>query len=102
MDVNIGSFLSFRIAHTHPCYVTLGSVNFLDNRRDDKFDFWIGLNTVNHDFGGAKFLAAVNEVDFACVAGQKVGLFHCGIAAADNGNSLPPEEIAVAGRAGGK
>src|SRR5580704_15317310 len=102
MDIKFGSFLSFRIPHTHSGNVTLGSVNFFDNRRDNEFDFWVGFNAINHDLGGAKFLAPMDQVDLACVTGQKVGLFHRGVASADNGNGLFAEEIPVARRASGK
>src|ERR1700730_9495788 len=99
---NFRTFFSFRIAHAHAGNVTVRSVNFLNNRRDDKFDLRVGSNAINHDFRGTKFFAPVDEVDLAGVARQKIGLFHRGIAPADNRDSLRAKEVAVTGRAGRK
>ncbi len=66
-----------------------------------KLNFFVGACAVHHDFRGAKFLAAVQQVDFAGKFGKKIRLFHGRIAAADHGNFLAAEEISVARRARG-
>ena len=74
--------------------------DFLDDGRGDEFNFLVGARAVNHDSAGAKIIAAVDQVDFAGVAAEEVGLFHGGIAAADDGNGLAAEKETVAGGAG--
>src|SRR4029077_11497353 len=101
IEGKLSRFLCFQIAHPHAINMTVRSVNFLDNRRDDKFDLRIGLDPVNHDLGGAKLFAPMDKVDLAGVARQEVSLFHGGITATYYGNGLFAEEIAIAGRACG-
>lgn len=74
--------------------------NFGDRGVEDKLDFFVFLGALEHDFGGAEFLAAVDEVDLAGVLGEVGGLFHGGIAATDDRDDLVLEEEAVAGGAG--
>src|SRR6476646_2421773 len=101
VDCKFAEFFGLQVAHAGAFHVAFESENLLDRKRRNKFHFLIGLGAINHDFGGAKFVATVDEVHLACVACEKVGLFHRGIAAAYHGNSFAAEEIAVASRAGG-
>src|SRR4029077_10859169 len=99
---NLEHLLGLLIAQIHALNVTLRSENFLHGERSDEFNFVVGPGAVNHDFGGAKIVPAVNQMDFAGISRKKVGLFHGGIAAADYGDGLAAEKIAIASRAGGK
>src|SRR4029077_17839968 len=99
---NLEHFLGLLIAQIHAPPVTLGSENLLHGERSDEFHFFVGPGAINHDFGGAKIIPAVNQMDFAGVARKKVGFFHGGIATADYSDGLAAEKIAVASRAGGK
>jgi hypothetical protein len=56
--------------------VTFGTMNVFHGKRRKKLDLWIGPCAVNHNFGGAKFVATVDEINLACVARQEIGLFH--------------------------
>src|SRR6202795_1927151 len=60
VEGNFRTFLSFRIAHAHAGDVTVRSVNFLNNRGDDKFDLRVGSNAINHDLRGTKFFTPVD------------------------------------------
>src|SRR5712692_4415592 len=101
VEHDFARFSGLRVAQPHTFHETFGGEDFLDYGRRDELDFLVGLGAINHDLGGAEFLAAVDEIDLAGVARKKVGLFHRGIAAAHHGDRLASEEIAVAGGAGG-
>ena len=68
----------------------------------DRFDFFVSERAVRHDFGGAQFVAAVDEVDFGSELGEEGGFFTSGVAAADDGDGDVAVEGTVAGRAGGE
>ncbi len=78
-----------------------GIQNFFDDGRGDDADFVVGADAILHDFRGAEFIAAMNQVDAAGEFCEEVGLLHGGIAAADNGNLFAAKEKTVAGGAGG-
>src|SRR6267143_2580740 len=101
IERNLMCFLVLLIAQTHALDVTFGSMNILHGERCDEFNFLVRPRAVDHDLGSAKIIPAVNQMDLAGVARQKVGLFHGGIAAADYGDGLAAKKIAVASRAGG-
>ncbi len=65
-----------------------------------KLDLGIVVGAVEHDLGGAEIVAAVDQRDFTAEAGEEVGLFHGGIAAAHHHDLLVAVEEAVAGGAG--
>ena len=54
---------------------------------------------IQHDLGGAELFAAMHDGDFAAEAGEEIGLFHGGIAAADDDDLFAAIEEAVAGGA---
>src|SRR5229473_1523559 len=101
IERNLMCFLVLLIAKTHALDVAFGSENLLQGERSDEFNFLVRPGTVDHDLGSAKIIPAVNQMDLAGVTRQKVGLFHGGITAANHGDGLAAEEIAVAGRTGG-
>src|SRR5258705_264867 len=76
--------------------VALGGEVFLHGERSREFIFPVGPGAVNDDFGTAELIPPVNQIDLAGVAGKKIGFFHCGIPAADHGDGLAAEKIAVA------
>ena len=67
----------------------------------DGLDFLVGENAVGHDLGSAEFIATVDEVNFAGEAGEKVGFFGCGIAAANDDDGHVAVEGSIAGGASG-
>src|SRR5271170_3626522 len=75
VNCDFASFFRLQVAKTSAFDVPFRRKNFFDDERSDEFDFRIGPGAVNHDFGGAKFVAAVSQVDLVCVARQKVSLF---------------------------
>src|SRR5271155_355724 len=101
VDGDFADLLGLKVAQAGAFDVAIGGKNLLDGERRDEFDFLVGPGAINHDFGGAEFVAAVDEVGLASVASQKVGFFHRGIAAANDGDGFLTEKIAVAGCAGG-
>src|SRR6266478_4417247 len=101
VERNLARFLGLLIAQTHAFHVALWSEYLLHGERSDEFDFLVGLGAIDHDFGGTEIIPAVNQVDLAGVPRKKIGLFHGGITAANHGDGLAAEEIAVAGRTGG-
>jgi hypothetical protein len=60
----------------------------------------MGHGAVEHDLRGAELSGAVDEGDLGGEAGEEEGLFHGGVAAADDGDLLAGGEEAVAGGAG--
>src|SRR5580658_2345270 len=97
---DFASFFRLQVAQARAFDVAFGRENLFDDERSNEFDFWIRSGTVNHDFGSAKIIAPVDEIDLAGVASQKVGLFHRGVASANDSDGFLAEEIAVARRAG--
>ena len=77
----------------------VSAVDVLDARVHDELNFLVGRGAVDHCGRGAKVLATVNEVNPVGEAGEKGGLLHSGVAAADHCHGFLPEEGAVAGRA---
>ncbi len=75
-------------------------VNLFDYRAGEELDFGIMPRAIQHDFGGAKLIAAMHYGDLGAEARQEVGLFHLGVAAADHHDLLATIEKAVAGGAG--
>src|ERR1700733_4787472 len=70
--------------------------NIIDDGVGEKRDLWIRLGSIEHDFRGAKCVAAMDERHLAGEARQKRGFFHGGIAAADDRDFLAREKEAVA------
>ena len=56
----------------------------------------MGDGALKHDFGGAESFAAVQQRDFGGEAGEEKRFFHCGVAAAHDGNVFASEEEPVA------
>ena len=76
-------------------------VDFLDHVRREKLNFLVGVRAIQHDLGGAKFVAAMQQRDFARKSREERGFLHGGVAAADHHDFLAAEKEAVAGGAGG-
>ena len=76
-------------------------VDFFDRIRRHECDFLVGAGAIEHDFGSAKFVAAVDERDMLRKLRQKRGFFHCRVAAADDEDVAVAKEKTVAGGAGG-
>ena len=76
-------------------------MDFLDDVRREKLNFLVGVGAIQHDFGGAKFVAAMQQRDLARKFGEEGGFLHGGIAAADHHDFLAAKKEAVAGGAGG-
>src|SRR4051794_15610205 len=64
-----------------------------------EFDLIVLLGTIEHDLGGTKGFAAVNDRDLRGKAREKKGFFHGRVAAADDGDLFAGEEKTVAGGA---
>ena len=75
-------------------------VNLFHHGIGEELDLGIMPRAIQHDFGGAELVAAVDQRDFAAEAGEEIGLFHGGIAAAHHHDLLAAVEEAVAGGAG--
>src|SRR5712675_3574985 len=71
--------------------------NFVHNRGRHKLNLLIGPRAIEHDLGGSKLRATVNEVNLAGVAGQEDSLLHSRIPSADDCDGFSAEEITVAG-----
>ena len=66
-----------------------------------ELDLRIVHRPVLHDLGSAQGVPAVDHVDLGGELREESRLFHGGVAAADHGDLLAPEEEPIAGRAGG-
>ncbi len=66
-----------------------------------KSNLRIRARSIEHDFGGAKIVSAVNDRDALRKLRQEGGFFHRRVAAADDENLAIAEKISVAGSAGG-
>ena len=75
--------------------------DFFDDGVGAELDLGVLFGAVVHDGRGAEFISAVDQGDFGGEAGEEEGLFHGGVAAADDGDFLAGGEEAVAGGAGG-
>src|SRR5580692_1217102 len=71
-----------------------------DHGVPQELDLGVGLGPLLHDLGGPEVLATVHEGDLLGEAGEEVGLLEGGVAAADDGDVVSPEEEAVTGGAG--
>ena len=89
LEPNSGNFSFFRVQ------------DFLHDGIPDEFDFLVSEQPVLHNFGGAQLLAAVDNVDLGGVTGQEQSVFRRGVAPADHHDFPPPEEVPIAGGAGG-
>ena len=69
-------------------YVLDGVVNVLDHGVREQIDFGILARPVQHDFRGAKLLAAVHQRYSLAKAREEVRFLHGGIAAADHHDLL--------------
>ena len=67
----------------------------------EEFDLRVGAGAVLHGLGCPQLVAAVDQVDLVGEPGEEGGLLHGGVAAADDGDDLLPEEESVTGRAPG-
>src|SRR5690606_11095919 len=62
----------------------------------DELDLVVREGALLHDLRRAEGVLAVDHVDLGSEAGEERGLFHGGVAAADDSDRLLPEEEAVA------
>src|ERR1700738_545384 len=101
-NLDVAGFVGFGVADADTFYefVSVGE-NLFDMRGGNELDFFVGARAVNHDFRSTKFIAAVNQINAAGVAGQEIGFFHGGIPATDHGDRIATMKITIAGGAGG-
>src|SRR5580704_15322427 len=100
--VQFAGCVSIRIAKSHFLHgLAIHVVNFFDYVRREKLDFFVGTRSVQHDFGGAEFVAAMNQRHLLRKFREEGGFLHSGVSAADYDDVFPAKEEAVAGGAGG-
>src|SRR5690606_30737930 len=87
-------------AQTHARGLELAE-DLLDLAVPDELDLVVRERALLHDLRGAQAVLAVDDIDLRREARQEGGLFHGGVASADDGDRLLAEEEAVAGRAPG-
>ena len=90
------------VAQQHPAHrkLALGLQNFGDGGVDHEVDLVVVLCALEHDFGGAKLGAAVDDGDLGGEFRQVGPFLHGRVAAADDDELLVAKEKAVAGGAG--
>src|SRR3984893_9385903 len=101
MNRNVELFAGVGIADANAFHTRLIGQNFFYHRRRHKLYFFIAARAVNHDFGGAKFVAPVNQIHARGIAREEAGLFHGGVAAANHRDGLVAKKETVTGGAGG-
>src|SRR5947209_19701856 len=72
-------------------------VDVLHHRVGKELDFLVLACAVQHDFGGAEVVAAMNECDLTGETCQKKSFFHGRVAAADHRDWLVTEKEAAQG-----
>ena len=75
------------------------AVEALDRGVPGEVDLGVRLGAVDHDLGGAQFVAAVDDRHLVGEASEERRLLHGRVAAANNHHVLAPEEESVARRA---
>jgi hypothetical protein len=75
--------------------------DLFDGGVGDELDLRVSHGAVEHDLRGAEVFGAVDDGDLGGEAREKEGLFHGGVAAADDGDLFAGREEAIAGGAGG-
>ena len=63
VNFKFARFVGVGIAEANAFDTGIVGENFLDDGGSDKLDFFVGPGAINHDFGGAKFVAAVNQIE---------------------------------------
>src|SRR5258708_1954047 len=93
--------VGLEVPKLHPRYeVVADVVDILDHSVSQHTDLGIVAGALQHDFGSAKLLAAVDQRHLFAETGQKIRLFHGRISATDDHDLLAAIEEAVAGGAG--
>jgi len=100
VNFEFARFAGFGVAEAYTFHTGAVGENFFDDGGRDEFDFFVGAGAVEHDFRGAKFVAAVNQIQPGGVTGEKAGFLHRGIASADDGDGFVTKKEAVASGAG--
>src|SRR5208282_719691 len=90
------------LAQAHAFDSALGRVDHVGHYVGrEEADLFVMPRAVQHDFGGAEFVAAMDHGHLRCELGEKDGFFQGGIAAADHHHFFAAVEIAIAGGARG-
>src|SRR5947209_15826465 len=76
-------------------------VDIFDDGIGEEVNFFVLLGALEHDLGGAEYVAAMDERHLGREAGEEEGFFHGRIAAANDYDFLAREEEAIAGSARG-
>src|SRR6185312_503986 len=75
--------------------------NVFHYRIRQELDLLVLAGALQHDFGSAEMIAAMDDGDLGSKTREEQRFFHGGIAAANHSDRLAVEEEAVAGRARG-
>src|ERR1700692_402669 len=81
-------------------FMLRGIVDIFDDRVGKEVNLAVALSAIQHNFGGAKVLAAVNQRHLGGEASEESSFFHSGVAAADDYDFFSREKKAVAGGTG--
>src|SRR6266705_5903437 len=76
-------------------------INIFHHCVRDESDFGMIAGPLEHDLGGPKLIASMDDADFRGEAGKEESFFHSGIAAADYANRFAPKKEPIASGAGG-
>ena len=71
-------------------------VDIFDDGIGEEVNFFVLLGALEHDLGGAEYVAAMDEGNLGREAGEEEGFFHGRIAASNNYDFLAREEEAIA------
>src|SRR5262249_7948220 len=100
IDLLLPYHTALQIAQPHAGYDLLRRIlNLFHDGIGQEFDLRIVSRAVQHDFGSAKLLAAMDQRHLAAEAGKKIRFFHRGIAAAHHHDLAPAVKESVASRA---
>ena len=93
-------FVGFHIAQLERGDFLFGRIEHIfDHGAGKKFNFLVLLRPVEHDFGSAKLIAAMNQRHLGGEAGEEDRFLHGRVAAADDRDFLSGKKEAVAGGA---
>ena len=95
-------FIRFHVVDSDAIHRIFGDVlYFIDHVGRFEDDFVVRAGALEHNFRGAKFLAAMQKGDAAGEASKECGFLHRGVATTNYDDFAIAEKCAVAGGAGG-
>ena len=84
-DVEFAFFVGLEVLHFYGGELVVFTRNIAGECAvPDGLDFFVSKDSLGHDFGGTKFVAAVHEIDLGGEAGEEVGFFGSGVSAAND------------------